>query len=32
VAEWHGTNAFIRDGDRVYRTYTATSSKAVDAR
>lgn len=19
--EWHGTNAFIRDGDRVYRTY-----------
>jgi predicted dithiol-disulfide oxidoreductase (DUF899 family) len=21
VAEWHGTNAFIRDGDRVYRTY-----------
>ena len=21
VAEWHGTNAFIRDGDRVFRTY-----------
>jgi predicted dithiol-disulfide oxidoreductase (DUF899 family) len=21
VSEWHGTNAFIRDGDRVYRTY-----------
>lgn len=21
VAEWHGTNAFIRDGDAVYRTY-----------
>jgi predicted dithiol-disulfide oxidoreductase (DUF899 family) len=21
VAEWHGTNAFIRDGDQVYRTY-----------
>ena len=21
VAEWHGTNAFLRDGDRVYRTY-----------
>ncbi|OBF19214.1 hypothetical protein A5725_19015 [Mycobacterium kubicae] len=21
VNEWHGTNAFIRDGDRVYRTY-----------
>jgi predicted dithiol-disulfide oxidoreductase (DUF899 family) len=21
VPEWHGTNAFIRDGDRVYRTY-----------
>ena len=21
VGEWHGTNAFIRDGDRVYRTY-----------
>ena len=19
--EWHGTNAFIRDGDRVFRTY-----------
>jgi len=21
VGEWHGTNAFIRDGDTVYRTY-----------
>jgi len=21
VNEWHGTNAFIRDGDRVFRTY-----------
>jgi predicted dithiol-disulfide oxidoreductase (DUF899 family) len=21
VDEWHGTNTFIRDGDRVYRTY-----------
>ena len=21
VGEWHGTNAFIRDGDKVYRTY-----------
>jgi predicted dithiol-disulfide oxidoreductase (DUF899 family) len=21
VGEWHGTNAFIRDGDEVYRTY-----------
>jgi len=21
VPEWHGTNAFIRDGDRVFRTY-----------
>ena len=21
VNEWHGTNAFVRDGDRVYRTY-----------
>jgi len=21
VDEWHGTNAFIQDGDRVYRTY-----------
>jgi predicted dithiol-disulfide oxidoreductase (DUF899 family) len=21
VHEWHGTNAFIRDGDRVFRTY-----------
>ena len=21
VSEWHGTNAFIRDGDKVFRTY-----------
>jgi predicted dithiol-disulfide oxidoreductase (DUF899 family) len=21
VREWHGTNAFIRDGDRIFRTY-----------
>jgi predicted dithiol-disulfide oxidoreductase (DUF899 family) len=21
VAEWHGTNAFVRDGDQVFRTY-----------
>jgi predicted dithiol-disulfide oxidoreductase (DUF899 family) len=21
VGEWHGTNAFIRDGDQIYRTY-----------
>ena len=21
VGEWHGTNAFIRDGERVFRTY-----------
>jgi predicted dithiol-disulfide oxidoreductase (DUF899 family) len=21
VAEWHGHNAFIRDGDRIFRTY-----------
>ena len=21
VAEWHGTNAFIRDGERIYRSY-----------
>src|SRR5216117_3154819 len=26
VDEWHGTNAFIRDGDQVYRTYV------IDAR
>ena len=25
VDEWHGTNAFIRDGDRVYRTYFINS-------
>ena len=21
VGDWHGTNAFIRDGDRIFRTY-----------
>ena len=21
VAEWHGTNVFLRDGDGIYRTY-----------
>lgn len=25
VDEWHGTNAFIRDGDQVYRTYFINS-------
>jgi predicted dithiol-disulfide oxidoreductase (DUF899 family) len=25
VNEWHGTNAFIRDGDRVFRTYFINS-------
>jgi predicted dithiol-disulfide oxidoreductase (DUF899 family) len=25
VDEWHGTNAFIRDGDRVFRTYVIDS-------
>ncbi|HEX6215104.1 MAG TPA: DUF899 domain-containing protein, partial [Vicinamibacterales bacterium] len=25
VGEWHGTNAFIRDGDSVYRTYFINS-------
>src|SRR6202012_5113941 len=25
VAEWHGHNAFIRDGDRVFRTYLINS-------
>jgi predicted dithiol-disulfide oxidoreductase (DUF899 family) len=25
VAEWHGTNAFVRDGDRVLRTYFINS-------
>jgi predicted dithiol-disulfide oxidoreductase (DUF899 family) len=25
VGEWHGTNAFIRDGDRVFRTYFVDS-------
>jgi predicted dithiol-disulfide oxidoreductase (DUF899 family) len=25
VDEWHGTNAFIRDGDEVYRTYFVNS-------
>jgi predicted dithiol-disulfide oxidoreductase (DUF899 family) len=25
VDEWHGTSAFIRDGDRIFRTYFITS-------
>src|SRR5438876_7052890 len=25
VDEWHGTNAFIRDGDRIFRTYFITN-------
>jgi predicted dithiol-disulfide oxidoreductase (DUF899 family) len=25
VDEWHGTNAFIRDGDRIFRTYFVNS-------
>jgi hypothetical protein len=25
MSEWHGTNAFIRDGDRVFRTYFVDS-------
>jgi predicted dithiol-disulfide oxidoreductase (DUF899 family) len=25
VGEWHGTNAFLRDGDRIYRTYFVES-------
>ena len=25
VDEWHGTNAFIRDGERIYRTYFVDS-------
>jgi predicted dithiol-disulfide oxidoreductase (DUF899 family) len=25
VGEWHGTNAFLRDGDRIFRTYLVDS-------
>jgi predicted dithiol-disulfide oxidoreductase (DUF899 family) len=25
VDEWHGTNAFFRDGDRIFRTYFVNS-------
>ena len=25
VDEWHGTNAFVRDGERIYRTYFVNS-------
>ncbi len=25
VAEWHGTNAFLRDGERIFRTYFVNS-------
>ena len=28
VDEWHGTNAFIRDGQRIYRTYFVNSRGA----
>ena len=21
MGEWHGTNVFLRDGDRIFRTY-----------
>src|SRR5438270_4916187 len=28
VHEWHGTNAFIRDGDKVFRTYFINSRGA----
>jgi predicted dithiol-disulfide oxidoreductase (DUF899 family) len=28
VGEWHGTNVFIRDGDRIFRTYLVTSRGA----
>jgi hypothetical protein len=27
--EWHGTNAFIRDGDRVFRTYLINKPQVV---
>ena len=27
VDQWHGTNAFIRDGERVFRTYFSGSSR-----
>jgi predicted dithiol-disulfide oxidoreductase (DUF899 family) len=29
VDEWHGTNAFLRDGDQVFRTYS-TTDRGVD--
>ena len=28
VDEWHGTNAFVRDGERIYRTYFLNSRGA----
>jgi predicted dithiol-disulfide oxidoreductase (DUF899 family) len=28
VDEWHGTNAFVRDGERIYRTYFINSRGA----
>src|ERR1700733_1865436 len=28
VDEWHGTNAFVRDGERIYRTYFVNSRGA----
>jgi Bacterial protein of unknown function (DUF899) len=27
VDEWHGTNAFIRDDERIYRTYLVSSPR-----
>ena len=29
VDQWHGTNAFIRDGERVFRTYFSGSSRGT---
>ena len=26
VDQWHGHNAFIRDGDKVFRTYSSTAA------
>ena len=31
VDEWHGTNAFIRDGDRIFRTYFTNGSRGDEA-
>jgi len=29
VDEWHGTNVFFRDGDRVFRTYFTDKPRAT---